>query len=54
MFSQIGGSAQRLPNGNTLICADTYGYIVEVTADGDVVWEYIVPVTTTGNRPGHR
>ena len=44
MFSHIGGSVQRLPNGNTLICSDTEGHIIEVTSAGDVVWEYINPV----------
>lgn len=48
MFSHIGSSAQRLPNGNTLICADTEGHILEVTSAGDVVWEYINPVTSDG------
>ncbi|MCX6873116.1 MAG: DUF1566 domain-containing protein [Verrucomicrobia bacterium] len=48
VFSQIGCSAQRLPNGNTLICADTEGYILEVTPAGDAVWDYIVPVTPSG------
>jgi len=48
MFSHIGGSAQRLPNGNTLVCADTEGHIIEVTPGGDAVWEYINPVTTDG------
>lgn len=47
-FSHIGSSAQRLPNGNTLICAMTEGDIFEVTADGTVVWEYVVPVTPDG------
>ena len=44
-FSHIGSSAQRLPNGNTLICADTEGHLFEVTADGKLMWEYINPVT---------
>lgn len=44
-FSQIGCSAQRLPNGNTLICSDTEGHFFEVTADGKLTWEYINPVT---------
>ncbi|MEI6175759.1 MAG: DUF1566 domain-containing protein [Verrucomicrobiota bacterium] len=48
VFSQIGCSAQRLPNGNTLVCADTEGYIQEVTPAGDCVWDYIVPVTPSG------
>lgn len=48
MFSHIGGGAQRLPNGNTLICSDTEGHIIEVTPSGEAVWEYINPVTSGG------
>lgn len=48
-FSHIGSGAQRLPNGNTLICAMTEGHIFEVTTDGELVWEYIGPVTPDGN-----
>lgn len=52
-FSTIGGSEQRLPNGNTLICSDTQGHLFEVTygdtkTSPQVVWEYINPVTTDG------
>jgi signal transduction histidine kinase len=47
-FSHIGSSAQRLPNGNTLICSDTSGHFFEVTAEGKLVWEYINPVTKDG------
>jgi len=47
-FSHIGSSGQRLPNGNTLICADTEGHIFEVTSSGEVAWEYISPVTSAG------
>jgi len=36
-------SAQRLPNGNTLICEGDKGHIIEVTSDLEVVWEYGVP-----------
>ena len=50
LFSQFGSSAQRLPNGNTLICATTTGYLLEVTAAGDVVWEYINPITSSGTK----
>jgi hypothetical protein len=35
--------AQRLENGNTLICEGRSGRILEVTAEGDIVWEYISP-----------
>ncbi len=44
-FSHIGSGCQRLPNGNTLICATTEGHIFEVTSDGELVWEYVNPVT---------
>jgi len=48
-FSHIGSGCQRLPNGNTLICADTEGHIFEITAEGEMVWEYINPVTRDGS-----
>lgn len=44
-FNWIGGGAQRLPNGNTLICSMVEGHVFEVTAEGLLVWEYINPVT---------
>lgn len=48
-YSTIGGSEQRLPNGNTLICSDTQGHFFEVAAgDTAIVWEYINPVTKDG------
>ena len=40
--------AYRLPNGNTLLCYGTHGVLVEVTQSGDVVWQYVNPVTNTG------
>jgi hypothetical protein len=39
---------QRLPNGNTVIMSGPKGHMFEVTMDGEVVWEYINPITTTG------
>jgi hypothetical protein len=47
-FSHIGSSGQRLPNGNTFICADTEGHFFEVTSQGELVWEYINPITRAG------
>lgn len=44
-FSAICSGAQRLPNGNTLICEATKGRIFEVTLEGEIVWEYISPFT---------
>jgi hypothetical protein len=40
--------AQRLPNGNTLICSGPTGHFFEVTNDKEVVWEYINPHTRAG------
>jgi hypothetical protein len=34
------GGAQRLPNGNTLICNGPFGQFFEVTAEKEVVWKY--------------
>ncbi len=36
-------SAQRLPNGNTLITEGADGRIFEVTSEHEIVWEYISP-----------
>jgi hypothetical protein len=47
-FSHIGSSGQRLPNGNTFICSDTEGHFFEVTSQGELVWEYLNPVTREG------
>ena len=40
--------AQRLPNGNTMVCSGNHGHFFEVTKEGEVVWEYINPVTSAG------
>jgi outer membrane protein assembly factor BamB len=42
-FSPYMSSAQRLPNGNTLITEASFGRIFEVTPQRRVVWEYVVP-----------
>lgn len=42
-FTPFMGSAQRLANGNTLICESAFGRIFEVTMDGYVCWEYVNP-----------
>ncbi len=47
--SSFVSNAERLPNGNTLICSGMQGRIFEVTAAGQEVWSYSVlgpaPVT---------
>ena len=42
-FSSFLSGAQRLPNGNTLVCAGMTGRLFEVTTEGEVVWEYVNP-----------
>jgi hypothetical protein len=42
-FSHYISSAQRQPNGNTLICEGSNGRFFEVTPSGEIVWEYINP-----------
>ena len=43
--SYHGSGVQRLPNGNTLVSLARPGRLVEVAPDGEVVWEYVSPVT---------
>ncbi|MEM9382521.1 MAG: arylsulfotransferase family protein, partial [Planctomycetota bacterium] len=43
LMSPVGGSCQRLANGNTLVIESTRGRAVEVTPEGDVVWEFSSP-----------
>lgn len=38
-YSAVQGSAQRLPNGNTLISATAESRIFEVNRQGEIVWE---------------
>lgn len=47
-YSRILSNAQRLPNGNTLICDGDDGYFFEITPNEEIVWEYINPVATGG------
>jgi hypothetical protein len=47
-FSAILSSAQRLPNGNTLICDGDSGYFFEIDTNNNKVWEYINPDSSTG------
>ncbi|MEM7374431.1 MAG: alkaline phosphatase D family protein [Bacteroidota bacterium] len=42
-FSPARGSAERLPNGNTLISDSDNGRLFEVTKEGKTVWEYLNP-----------
>jgi hypothetical protein len=42
-YSTFVSSAQRLPNGNTLITEGAAGRVFEVTTDNEIVWEYLNP-----------
>jgi len=43
LVSRTLGAVQRLPNGNTLIVESNHGRAIEVTAQGEIVWEFINP-----------
>jgi hypothetical protein len=51
-YSFFISGAQRLPNGNTLICSGASGTVVEVTPDKEIVWKYANPIKGTGPGPG--
>jgi len=44
-YSSFISGAERLPNGNTLICSGSEGIFFEVTQAGKIVWQYNNPVT---------
>jgi hypothetical protein len=46
VLAAIISGSQRLPNGNTLLNYGTHGRIIEVTPDGEVVWDYVNPYFT--------
>jgi hypothetical protein len=52
-FSSFISGAQRLPNGNTLICEGMTGRLFEVTYRGEMVWEYVNPFFGNDERYGH-
>jgi Arylsulfotransferase (ASST)/Thrombospondin type 3 repeat len=47
-LSIVVSGAQRLPNGNTLICSGVPGIFFEVTPAGETVWLYVNPVNGQG------
>lgn len=42
-FSSFISGAQRLPNGNTLICSGVNATVFEVTPEKEVVWKFVNP-----------
>jgi len=49
-FSRAISSAQRLPNGNTLICEGGKSRLFEVTAAKEIVWDFVNPYTDGHSR----
>lgn len=47
-YSSTISGAERLPNGNTLVCEGTTGVFFEVTPDKRIVWKYKNPVWEAG------
>jgi len=47
-FADHISGAQRLEDGDTLICIGTEGRFLEVTPEGTIVWEYVNPFTGIG------
>jgi hypothetical protein len=49
LFSMTLSNAQRLPNGNTLLCSANQGLFLEVTFEKEIVWKYqnILPTPFT-------
>ena len=52
--SNFISGAQRLPNGNTLICSGADGRLLEVTAENEIVWEYVNGFFDEGITPAGR
>jgi Arylsulfotransferase (ASST) len=49
-FAMLISGAQRLPNGDTLVCSGPDGTVFEVGNENEVVWKYVNP--ERGNMPG--
>jgi hypothetical protein len=52
-FSHYISAAQRLANGNTMITEGADGRVFEVTADGEIVWEYVSPYFVDRETPSN-
>ncbi len=47
-YTPVMGGAQRLANGNTIICEATSGNFFEIDSNKNTVWQYINPVGSSG------
>ena len=48
LYAQNISGAQQLSNGNVLYCNGPMGTFTEINTNGDIVWNYVNPVVTTG------
>ena len=48
LWSELRGYAQRLPGGTTLVTESERGRVIEVTRQGEVVWEFLNPERREG------
>jgi hypothetical protein len=44
LYSAITSGAERLPNGNTLVCSGQQGWLFEVTPTRQIVWQHYTTV----------
>jgi hypothetical protein len=51
-FAPLISGAERLPNGDTLICSGPNGTVFEVTAKDETVWKYVNPAKGGPGFPG--
>jgi len=49
-YTRGRGSSQRLPNGNTLFAVSDSGAAFEVTPEGEIVWEFWLPLVNQDGR----
>lgn len=47
LYTTVYGSQQALPGGNVLISETNNGRILEVSREGDIVWEFFIPQRRT-------
>ncbi len=48
LYSFLVSGAQKLPNGNMLICSGIQSTVFEVNAANEIVWQYVNPVRSGG------
>lgn len=48
-YTPFQGSAQKLANGNYLVCSTLHGHLFEVTPEKEVVWDFVNPVSAEGS-----